>query len=250
MIPKVIHYCWLSNDPVPPKLQACIDSWKRVMPDYEVKLWNFDRFPRGKSAWVDQAFDCRKYAFAADYIRAYALYHEGGIYFDSDVEAVRPFDDLLEAPYAVCRECGSGLIEAAAMCAEAGHPLMGRLLDYYDNRRFVKEDGSLDTVGMPAVRGRVLDGMKFRQADVDSIAQYGNSGNTLYVLPYDYFSPINIENMDDRRTARTYSVHHFAGSWLPPYRRFKKRVQKFLGPKMAQVVIDAKRRVKRLFGAS
>ena len=85
MIPKIIHYCWLSNDPYPAKIQHCINSWKKKLPGYEIKLWNLQNFPLEKSEWVKQAFEAKKYAFAADYIRCYALYTYGGIYLDSDV---------------------------------------------------------------------------------------------------------------------------------------------------------------------
>ena len=95
MIPKIIHYCWLSNDPIPDDLKSCMDSWKKYLPDYEFILWNFERFPKDKSKWVRDAFDNKKYAFAADYIRIYALYHYGGFYLDMDVEVVKPFDPYL-----------------------------------------------------------------------------------------------------------------------------------------------------------
>ena len=99
MIPKVIHYCWLSGDPIPEKLQRCMDSWKKFLPDYEFVLWDLERFDIKTSQWVKEAFEARKYAFAADYIRLYAVYNYGGIYMDMDVEVVRPFDDLLASPY-------------------------------------------------------------------------------------------------------------------------------------------------------
>lgn len=96
MIPKKIHYCWLSNEPLPAKLQACVESWKKYLPDYEIVKWDLNKFPLEKNIWVRQAFESKKYAFAADYIRLYALATEGGIYFDSDVEVIKPFDDLLD----------------------------------------------------------------------------------------------------------------------------------------------------------
>lgn len=71
MIPKIIHWCWLSGDPIPENLQRYMNSWKRLLPDYEFIHWDFKRFPRGKCEWVDQAFDAHKYAFAADYIRLF-----------------------------------------------------------------------------------------------------------------------------------------------------------------------------------
>lgn len=39
MIPKKIHWCWLSGEPIPPFLENCMATWKKVMPEYEVKLW-------------------------------------------------------------------------------------------------------------------------------------------------------------------------------------------------------------------
>ena len=99
MIPKIIHFCWLSDDPYPKKIQFCLDTWKKKLPDYEIMLWDFNRFPKDKSVWVSEAFDARKYAFAADYIRFYALYNYGGIYLDSDVEVIKNFDDFLHLPY-------------------------------------------------------------------------------------------------------------------------------------------------------
>ena len=86
MIPKIIHYCWLSNDPIPSNIQHYMDSWKKYLPDYEFIHWNFDKFDKSSSRWVSEAFDNKKYAFAADYIRLYALYHYGGIYLDMDVD--------------------------------------------------------------------------------------------------------------------------------------------------------------------
>lgn len=97
MIPKIIHLCWLSGDPYPPKIQKCLESWKKFLPEYEVMLWDGNRFDLNSSSWVAQAF-AKKYAFAADYIRMYALYHYGGIYLDSDVEVLKSFDELLTLP--------------------------------------------------------------------------------------------------------------------------------------------------------
>ena len=92
MIPKRIHLCWLSGDPYPAKIGKCLASWKKHLPDYEVVLWDTKRFDLESSPWVKQAFEAKKYAFAADYIRFYALYNYGGIYLDSDVEVLRSFD--------------------------------------------------------------------------------------------------------------------------------------------------------------
>ena len=85
MIPKIIHYCWLSNDPMPAELKRCIKSWKRKLPDYKIKKWDTHNFDIYSIPFVAEACKMRKWAFACDYIRVYALYTEGGIYLDSDV---------------------------------------------------------------------------------------------------------------------------------------------------------------------
>ena len=114
MIPKQIHLCWLSGDPYPAKIEKCLASWKKFLPDYEVVLWDTKRFDLDAVPWVKQAFEAKKYAFAADSIRFYALYNYGGIYLDSDVEVLRSFDPLLDLPYFAGAET-AGTIEAAVL---------------------------------------------------------------------------------------------------------------------------------------
>ena len=92
MIPKKIHYCWFSGDKKPVSIERCIESWKRVMPDYEIKEWDGNSFDFDSVLFVKQAIEARKWAFASDYVRLYALHTEGGIYLDSDVEVFKRFD--------------------------------------------------------------------------------------------------------------------------------------------------------------
>ena len=94
-IPKIIHWCWLSGEPVPEFLRECMASWKRRMPDYVLKCWTQENFDIHAVKWVKEAVEERKWAFAADYIRLYALHTDGGVYLDSEVEVIRPLDKLL-----------------------------------------------------------------------------------------------------------------------------------------------------------
>ena len=89
MIPKIIHFCWMSGDAYPEKIKKCIESWKQKLPDYEIWLWDTNRFDINQSIWVKEAFEAKRYAFCADYIRCYALYNYGGVYLDSDVEVLK-----------------------------------------------------------------------------------------------------------------------------------------------------------------
>ena len=131
MIPKIIHYCWLSNDPIPTNLQKYMKSWEKYLPDYEFWLWDFNRFDINSSIWVKEAFEAKKYAFAADYIRCYALYNYGGIYLDMDVEVLKSFNDLLHLPYFLCQE-EKAPIEAAVIGSEKHNKLFEKMQEYYN----------------------------------------------------------------------------------------------------------------------
>ena len=155
MIPKIIHLCWLSGDPYPRKIQDCLDSWKKHLPSYEIILWDTKRFNIHEVPWVEQAFNTKKYAFAADYIRLYALYHHGGIYLDSDVEILKSLDNFLELPYFVGAET-SGTIEAAILGAEKGCDWIKCCLDYYEGRNFIREDGSYDIRMLPEILNETI----------------------------------------------------------------------------------------------
>lgn len=213
MIPKIIHYCWLSNDPYPSAIQYCIDSWKKRLPDYEFVLWNFDRFPKGKSKWVDEAFAARKYAFAADYIRLYALYNYGGIYLDSDVEVIKSYDNLLSLPYFLGMEGTPSGIEAATLGFEKGNKMIGNLLKRYEGRSFYKKDGQIDNEPLPYIIRNEID-TNFKYNPIYKVSDFNYDPNVINIFPVDWFSPKSWDTKEINVTENTYSVHHFEGSWL------------------------------------
>ena len=196
MIPKIIHYCWLSNDPIPSNIQHYMDSWKKYLPDYEFIHWNFDKFDKSSSRWVSEAFDNKKYAFAADYIRLYALYHYGGIYLDMDVEVLKSFNPFLSLQTMMGWQYGKGKgLEVAAFGVERHSSWVKLCLDSYDKRPFVT---SLE------------DAMKIDEASMK-----------IAIFPATFFSPKSFTDGVIRTTTNTYSIHHFAASWLPFYTRWE-----------------------------
>lgn len=230
MIPKIIHLCWLSGDPYPPKIARCLESWKKFLPDYEVVLWDTNRFDLNSSIWVRQAFEKKKYAFAADYIRFYALYHMGGIYLDSDVEVLKSFNDLLDLPYFMGAEKAQ-TPEAAIIGAEKGCDWIKRCLDYYDNRSFVKEDGSLDIRKLPEIMDeqiriikplRILslqDSFNIRKMDMQKEVLEFNDA---------FFSPKVFDSREVEITPYTYAIHHYQNSWFSPKAKAYYRSRAFL----------------------
>ncbi len=213
MIPKIIHYCWLSNDPIPADLQKYMASWKEKLPDYAFMLWNFDRFDINQSDWVREAFSVRKYAFAADYIRLYALYNNGGIYMDMDVEVLKSFNHMLDREYLLAYETPKS-IEAGIMGATPKHPMFLKALDYYTNRHFIRQDGSYDTLPLPLILWKQWE----REIETGRIA----------LLSSDYLSPKSHVTEAINSTENTITIHHFAGSWVQkkPWMRFVRMVRK------------------------
>ena len=95
MIPKKIHYCWFGRNPLPESALKCIASWRKFFPDYEIIEWNEDNFDVISIPYTAQAYEVKKYAFVSDYARFKILYEQGGLYFDTDVEVIRPMDDII-----------------------------------------------------------------------------------------------------------------------------------------------------------
>lgn len=218
MIPKIIHFCWLSDDPFPASIQACIDSWKRVLPDYEIIKWDRKKFDIESVPYVKEAYEAKKYAFCADYIRIYALYHYGGIYLDSDVMVYKPFEPFLNLHsfssvefhsyflYAHISNKQERLvgIEAAVLGAEKGASWLNDVLKYYDGRHFTLNSKELKKNIMPRVIARVLH------------AKYGfqyypifqRLTNGMEVYPAEVFSSKAADGCPIK-----YSTHLGANSW-------------------------------------
>lgn len=236
MIPKIIHYCWLSGDPFPEKIQVCIDSWKKILPDYEFILWDKSRFDINSVPWVKEAYEAKKYAFAADYIRSYALYNCGGIYLDSDVEVIKSYNDLLHLPYFCGLELYERAIEMATFGAEKGYEPFHMIMEYYENLHFIREDGSFHTDPMPEVVKKALK-EKYKYLEINDASEFVYDQDTICIFPKVFFSPGECSIVDER----TYSIHHFAASWFSPrYRRVRKIVERLLG-------FECKRRLVNLY---
>lgn len=219
MIPKIIHYCWLSNDPIPTSLQEYMKSWKKFLPDYEFMLWNFDRFNKESSTWVQEAFKRKKYAFAADYIRLYAVYNYGGFYLDMDVEVIKPFDNLLNLKSAICWQDKQNGFEAACFGAEKHSSWLKECLEYYHNRNFIQPNGKMDIKPLPRIMEDTLrnNGYDIRSVQSISEALFSSHEKEIAILPNSFFSPKSYITGIIESTADTYSIHHFAASWVNKY---------------------------------
>lgn len=208
MISKVIHYCWFGHGKKPEQTIKCIESWKRVMPDYKLKEWNEDNFNIESNLYVKQAYESKKFAFVTDYVRLYALYTEGGVYMDTDVETLKPYDPFLRH-HAVSGFETDGNVPTGMMAAEKGSIWAKELLEGYANRSFIKEDGSFDMTTNTVV---ITEYMLSKGLLLNN--QYQDIPNLCTMYPAEYFCPKDHRTGKIKCTKKTVCIHHFAGSWL------------------------------------
>lgn len=234
MIPKKIHYCWFGRGKMPELAMKCIASWKKYLPEYEIKEWNEDNFDLDLYPYVREAYDNRKFAFVTDVVRLYALYHEGGIYMDTDVEVLKPLDSLLVYDAVSGFESPTQIPTGLMACRE-GHPFFKELLDEYDGLHFKREDGSLDmTTNVTRITNACL---KYGFVPNNKL----QTVNGFTFLPKDYLCPINQEGHTLCLTENTLCIHHFAGSWVTGWPRIKMKISNIIGERATLAIIKLKR---------
>ncbi len=237
MIPKTIHYCWFGRGEMPQLAQDCIASWHRHMPDWEYKLWNEDNFDVNCTPYTSEAYSAKKYAFVTDYVRLYALMTEGGVYMDTDVEVLKPLDNLLENSAFTGYEGTKTMYPVTGiMATEAGGAWAFEQLHAYDGVHFVKSDGSLDTTtNCQRIYRLMLD---------NGFIPNGGKLQTykdLTIYPVDYFCPRQSTG-EFLLTENTYCDHHFMGSWSDKKAHIG-RLAKIIGQQNMTRLIKLKRKL-------
>ena len=219
MIPKILHYCWFSGEPFPSEVETCLASWKAFLPDFSFRLWDMASLNGLDSDYLKEALAKKKWAFAADYVRLYALYHFGGVYLDTAVQLFRPVTPLLRNAAFIGKESSihfegrlsSQLLTAHCFGAEKGHPFVKDCLDYYDGRHFVQSDNErlplslrYAPVLLPYVQSEIARLYGYDERPSVQTIQMCKDG--LVIFPSHYFDATKI-------TAETVCQHRALGSW-------------------------------------
>lgn len=204
MIPKIIHYCWFGGKDKPKDVIKCIESWKRHMPDYEIVEWNESNFDINFSQFTKEAYSLRKYAFVSDVARLYALVKCGGIYFDTDIEVLKSFDDILDKEYLLGYE-QEGKIGTGVIGSAKGLYFIEGFLNTYKYKKFILGDNKYNTIPNPKLLSDYIEQNKLK----------------LEVYDTDYFCAKSFLTGKITKTENTYCIHHFSGSWLTKWQKFK-----------------------------
>lgn len=206
MIPKIIHFCWFGQQSYPNLVQDCIQSWNKILSDYEITKWDESNSVLDCS-FAQDAYQAKNWAFVSDYVRLKALYDYGGIYLDTDMMMIRPLDKLLND------DCFLGLenkdtISAGVIGTTSKYCFIEECLSYYKKCKY--DEFHLSTI--PQVLTEVLansdsnDKMKIYPVDY------------FYSLPY-YESPEYYKNYVNKNT---YAVHLWSHSWANEFSLFWK----------------------------
>lgn len=238
-IPKVIHYAWFGRGKKSETIKKCIESWRNILPDYKIIEWNEDNFDINKYKYVKEAYESKKYAYVSDVLRLYVLYNYGGIYMDTDVEVVKSLDCFLE------NEGFSGFesdkrIPTGIMAAKKNNRWIYEQLKVYDNITFLDENGKMNlttnveyiTQLSLKIHGYIPNGKK-------QILKYG-----FVIYPFEYFCAKSLEDGNVKITKNTYTIHHFAGSWVPLKSKINRKIYRILlkifGIKIANIFSNKK----------
>lgn len=223
MIPRKIHYCWFGNSPLPSDVKRCMKTWRKFCPDYEIMRWDESNFDVNSHPFMRQAYVCKKWAFVSDYARLKIIYENGGIYLDTDVELIKPLDDLMgytaffgcqAEPHNVATGLGFGAVKHAE--------IVQKMMDIYEEVNF--DFVNPEKCACPPLNMIAFRNLGYEYSDkiqvIDGIA----------IFPARYFDPLNSRefNLCDE----TISIHHYSATWSDPYQRFKRRFAWIIRPKI------------------
>lgn len=230
MIPKTIHYCWFGKKPLPPLAKKCIASWKKFFPDYEIIEWNEDNFDVNQIPYTAEAYKHKKYAFVSDYARFKILYEHGGLYFDTDVEIIKPMNDIISQGnfMGLERDISSGFACAPGLgigCMPQSS-FFNIILSLYNTLSFENPDGSLNlkTVVEYTSNLMVQEGIELHEGVIDFM--------DFKIYPKDYFCPKASEFDKIRITENTRTIHHYAASWISKKQRVANFFIRIFGEKL------------------
>lgn len=236
MIPKIIHYFWFGENEIPEKDKQNIETWKKYCPDYEIRLWNEKNYVFPDVQYVKDAAKMKKWGHVCDYARLDVLYQYGGIYFDTDVEVLKSFDELLQYKGFIGFENQMNVNTGQGVGAEAGNITIKGMMDAYLSRQFILEDGTCDLTPCPEINTIYLIKKGLIQNNTRQVVE------ELQVFPTEYFCPKNILTGKITITPETYSIHHFAGSWFDPKKKRKmqrsEKIRNIFGMRLGNIIIE------------
>lgn len=211
MIPKIVHLIWFGKKSYPPLIQKCIQSWYKILPDYEIKLWTEDTFDLSSNSWVKEAYESKKYAFVADYVRFYVLYKYGGIYIETDIEVLKSLDKLL------CNDAFIGFttysnknediyhnnkFTVGVVGSNKHHSFCEDMMNYYENKHFSLGFGNYNQRSVNSIIYEYFISKGLNDEELEQCI------NNVHIYPPGYFLDMVDRKMIYKYIDTAYSLHY------------------------------------------
>ncbi|MEG2379497.1 MAG: glycosyltransferase [Bacilli bacterium] len=207
---KIIHYCWFGPKPLPKLAKKCIKSWEKYLPDYKIIKWSEDNVDLFENQFIKSAYENKKWAFVADYVRTKVLYEMGGIYLDTDMEIIKPINELLDTDFVIGVE-DSGYIAAGIIISkEKKNKYLKKMLDLYKTMK-IEENMDFFQISIPKILSRIFkDEYDIKNANFIQT----NKDKSLKIYPREYFYPLSYDRQNNIFTNNTFAVHYYDASWV------------------------------------
>lgn len=208
IIPKVIHYCWFGNNPIPEKYKKCIESWRYYCSDYEIRRWDESNYDVNKIAYTKEAYEKEKWAFVSDYARLDIIYNNGGIYLDTDVEILKNIDELLYNKSFCGFETSEYVAFGLGYGAAKYDVIIKEIMEVYEKTSFINTDGTLNETTCPVIQTNILEKHGLIRNGAYQIV------DGMMVMPEWALCPLSVwTRKNTTRISEAYMYHHFAASW-------------------------------------
>lgn len=236
---KIIHYCWFGNKPLPKLAKKCIKSWKKFLPDYKIIKWTEENVDLEECPFIKGAYENKKWAFVADYVRAKVLNEYGGIYFDTDMEVTKDISNLLEKETFLGIE-DSGFVAVGVWYEKNKNSfLTSELLKQYQKiKKFELE--KMTKISIPKMLTPILEpyGLKKGAKEIQVLH------DTITIYPRDYFYPYSYHRDNNIFTDHTCMIHYYDASWIPLKQRIEMKMVRAFGKDNTNFILDRYRKMK------
>lgn len=237
---KYIHYCWFGGKPLPKLAKKCIESWKRYLPDYEIMLWNEDNSNLDECVFIKEAYKNKKWAFVADYIRTKAMYEYGGIYFDTDMEIIKPINELLDSEYGFLGVEDSHMIACGVWYEPKPKSYLAKkMLEFYKSQEYFEID-NMYKISIPRVISRILNDFDSSNFETQTLK------HNEIIYKREYFYPLSYNHQYNIFTENTCMIHYYDASWTPKWEQRENKIFRIFGKEKGQKLICASRKAKRI----
>lgn len=239
MIPHIIHYCWFGGKEKPQEVNGYIEGWKKILPDYEFIEWNENNFPINYCEYTKEAYDAKKYAFVSDVARLYGLSQYGGIYFDTDVELLKRFDEYLNSATAIFSLESESLLMTGFMAGEKGLEIFDSLLSEYKERTFINANGTKNCIANTVYLTELMvkRGLSFER-------EWQIIDNSIYIYDYTTFGGFNADKSTFEVTDKTILIHHCMASWETGKGKVKLMAKKWMAKHFSSIY-ESLRNIKK-----